>query len=226
MVFSASATTDCSATAHAKASWPAAATSSMPRHHHRRCWPRSPTRTTVTKLSPAALSASARSARSAPCSASVSYPPQLAARVRSSGPTRHDTADQPPSKFAFSALDRAAGVLVSRPSWTVVAAARIVAIRRFATAGTRPPSPMPAATLPDTASSTRLRSALGDRTQAIPIVCGGDPRLSSMRFFALSPAHPAVRKVRVAPGIAQRTLSIERYPLDAACATAKDSCTQ
>ena len=201
----------CSATAHAKASWPAAATSSMPRHHHRRCWLRWPTRTTVTRLSPAAPSASARSARSAPCSPPVSYPPQLAAPALSFGPTRHDTADQPPSKSGSSALDRAAGVLVSRPSWTMVAAARIVAIRRFATAGIRPPSPMSTATLPDTASPTRLRSALGDRTQAIPIVRGGDPRLSSMRFFALSAAHPAARKVRVAPRIAQRTLSIARH---------------
>jgi hypothetical protein len=42
-----------------------------------------------------------------------------------------------------------------------------------------------------------------------------------MRFFALSPAHPAARKVRVAPGVAQRTLSIERYPLHAMIARNK-----
>jgi hypothetical protein len=33
-----------------------------------------------------------------------------------------------------------------------------------------------------------------------------------MRFFPLSPAHRAARQVCVVPGIAERTLSIERYP--------------
>ena len=47
---SASATTDCSAIAAARPSWPAAANSSTPRHpRRRRCLPRWPTRTIATK---------------------------------------------------------------------------------------------------------------------------------------------------------------------------------